>query len=315
MRAIAIERFGGIETLKLVDLPAPTPRAGEVLIRTVAAGINPVDWKIREGYLQQMFPHRFPLILGWETAGFVEANGAGASRFARGDAVYAYTRKPEVQHGAYAELIAVPESAVSRKPASMLFHEAGAVPLAGLTAYQALLREGDVKPGATVLVHAAAGGVGHLAVQLAKNAGAVVLGTGSKTNLDFIKSLGVDHVIDYTAGDFRDAVRALVPGGVTVAFDTVGGEVQAPTYDIVAKGGRLVSIAKRPDQAEAEKHGVRAHYVFVEPSAAELDRLTELADQGKLRVHVSSILPLSAAAEAHVKSREGRTRGKAVLAL
>jgi NADPH2:quinone reductase len=229
--------------------------------------------------------------------------------------VYAYTRRPEVHHGAYGELISLPASVVARKPASMLFHEAGAVPLAGLTAYQALLREGDVKPGATVLVHAAAGGVGHLAVQIAKSAGAVVLGTGGKANLDFIRSLGVDHAIDYTAGDFRDAVRAVCPGGVTVAFDTVGGEVQDRTYDVIAKGGRLVSIAKRPDPAVAEEHGVRAHYVFVEPSAAELDRLGELSDQGKLRVHVSSILPLSAAAEAHVKSREGRTRGKIVLAL
>jgi NADPH:quinone reductase len=313
MRAIAIERFGGPETLQLVDLPDPTPRAGEVLIRILAAGINPVDWKIREGFLQQRLPHRLPVIPGWEAAGVVEATGEGATRFRRGDAVWSYTRLPEVHDGAYAELLAVPETSVARKPDRMFFHEAGAVPLAGLTSYQALLRAGDVKPGATVLVHAASGGVGHLAVQIAKSAGATVIGTAGKANQDFIKSFGVDHAVDYTAGDFRDAVRAIAPEGVTVAFDTLGGDVQAKTYDVVAKGGRLVSIASPPDAAAAEKRGFRAQYHFVEPSAADLDRLAELVDQGKLRVHVSSILPLSAAAEGQIKSREGRTRGKSVL--
>jgi NADPH2:quinone reductase len=315
MRAIAVERFGGPETLQLVNLPDPTPRPGEVLIRIVAAGINPVDWKIREGLLEKRLPHRFPFIPGWEVAGLVEATGEGATRFHRGDAVWSYTRLPEVHHGAYAELLALPESMVARKPASMFFHEAAAVPLAGLTSYQALLRQGDVKPGATVLVHAASGGVGHIAVQLAKSAGATVLGTAGKANQDFVRSLGVDHAIDHSAGDFRDAVRAICPEGVDVAFDTLGGEVLARTYDVVARGGRLVGIAAVPDAAEAEKRGFKAEYVFVQPSAAELDRLRELADQGKLKVHVSSILPLSNAAEAQIKSREGRTRGKAVLVL
>jgi NADPH2:quinone reductase len=315
MRAIAVHRFGGPEVLELVNLPDPAPRAGEVLIRILAAGVNPVDWKIREGLLDKRLPHRFPFVPGWEIAGFVEATGEGATRFARGDAVWSYTRLPEVQHGAYAELLALPETMVASKPASMFFYEAGAVPLAGLTSYQALLRQGDVKPGATVLVHAASGGVGHLAVQLAKSAGATVLGTAGKANQDFVKSLGADHVIDYTAGDFRDAVRAVCPEGVTVVFDTVGGEVLTRSYDVVAKGGRLVSIAGAPDQAEAAKRGIKVEYVFVEPSAPDLDRLRQLSDEGKLRVHVSSVLPLSEAREAHVKSREGRTRAKAVLVL
>lgn len=315
MRAIAIDRFGGTDTLRVAHLPDPKPRTGEVLVRIVAAGVNPVDWKIREGFLQKAFPHHFPLVPGWEAAGFIEAAGEGARRFARGDAVYAYTRLPEVQHGTYAELIALPESFVARKPAALLFHEAAGVPLAGLTAYQALIRPGDIGPGSTVLVHAAAGGVGHLGVQIAKSTGARVIGTASAVNRAFVERLGVDHVIDYKAGDFRDAVRAIVPEGVTVAFDTVGGEVGRRSLDVVAKGGRLVSVVDRPAPEEAEKRGVRAAYHFVEPSGAELDRLSALADEGKLRVHVSSILPLAEAAEAHVKSREGRTRGKIVLAI
>jgi NADPH:quinone reductase-like Zn-dependent oxidoreductase len=315
MRAIAMQRFGGPEVLELVDLPTPTAGPGEVLVRIVATSVNPVDWKIREGFLQKGLPHRFPVVPGWDAAGIVEATGEGARRFSRGDAVWAYTRLPEVHHGSYAELLALPEGHLARKPASLLFHEAGAVPLAGLTSWQALMRKGDVGPGATVLVHAAAGGVGHLAVQIAKSAGARVLGTAGPANQAFLRELGVDHPIDHAAGDFRDAVRAVCPEGVTVAFDTVGGDVQARTFDVVKKGGRLVSIATRPDAAEADKRGIVADYVFVEPSSSELDRLAALADEGKLRPHISAILPLAAAGEAQTRSREGRTRGKIVIAL
>jgi NADPH2:quinone reductase len=313
MRAIAIEQFGGPETLKLTTLPDPTPQAGEVLVRVVAAGVNPIDWKIRDGFLAKLMPHRFPLVLGWDAAGVVEATGPGASRFRRGDAVWTYARKPEVQAGTYAELLAVPETSVGLKPASMFFHEAAAVPLVALTAYQALLRAGDVRPGTPVLVHAAAGGVGHLGVQIAKSVGARVLGTASGANLAYVKSLGVDHVIDYRAGDFRDQVRKLYPEGVQVALDTVGGDVLTHSFDVVAKGGRLVSIAGSPDAAEADKRGVRAHFHFVEPSAVDLDALRALADAGKLTVHVSALYGLADAAAALDKSREGRTKGKIVL--
>ncbi len=315
MRAIAIERFGGSDTLKLMDLPAPEPQAGEVLIRIAASGVNPVDWKIREGYLAARIPHQFPVVLGWECAGVVEAVGAGVTRFTRGDAVYSYTRLPVVKHGTYAEFIAVPEASVAKKPAALLFHEAAAVPLAGLTAYQALMREPGIAPGSTVLVHAASGGVGHFGVQIAKSAGAIVIGTAGKANQEFIKSLGVDHAIDYTAGDFREAVRKIAPDGVDVAFDTVGGDVLASTYDVVKKGGRLVGVVAAPDAGEAEKRGFSAKYHFVEPSAVDLAALGALADAGKLRAHVSALFPLEQAAEAQQKSREGRVRGKLVLAL
>jgi NADPH2:quinone reductase len=317
MRAIAIEQFGGPETLKPMDLPTPEPGAGEVRIRIASAGINPVDWKIREGYLAKMLPHHFPLVLGWECAGVIDAVGEGASRFQRGDAVYAYTRKPEVQGGTFAEYVVVPESFVARKPEKLLFHEAASVPLAGLTAHQALFRnQSDVKAGATVLVHAASGGVGMFGVQLAKHAGAKVIATAGPDNQDFIRSLGVDHAVDYRAGDFREAVRKIAPEGVDVVFDCVGGETQGKSYEIVKKGGRLVSVVDTPKQEEAQKHGLReAYFHFVEPSSEELAALGKLLDAGTIRTHVSAIFPLADAAHALVKSREGRTRGKAVLVL
>lgn len=315
MRAVAIERFGGPETLRLMDLPEPELKAGEVLIQIVASGINPVDWKIREGYLQKLMPHHFPVIQGWELSGVVVDAGAGVTRFRRGDAVYSYSRLPEVKWGSYAEYIAVPESMVAAKPRSLLFHEAAAVPLAGLTALQALFRKPGVGPNTTVLVHAASGGVGHFGVQLAKNAGATVIGTAGKANQEFIRELGVDHAIDYTAGDFREAVRKIRPEGVDVVLAAVGGEVLPQSFDVVARGGRLVSVVDSPDAAEAQRRNVEAYFHFVEPNSDELTQLGALADQGKVRPHVSALYPLSRAAEAQEKSREGRTRGKAVLVL
>jgi len=317
MRAIAIHEFGGTETLKLEDLPTPEPAAGEVRIRIFASGINPVDWKIRQGMLSKGFPHVFPVIPGWECAGIIDAVGEGAIRFRRGDAVYAYTRKPTVQGGTYAEYVVVPETSVAEKPAMHLFHEAASVPLAGLTAYQALFRKHeDVGPGRTVLVHAASGGVGMFGVQLAKNAGARVIGTAGPDNQAFIRSLGVDFAIDYRQEDFRDAVRRIAPEGVDVVFDCVGGETQPKSYDIVKPGGRLVSVVDTPKADEAKAKGLaEAYFHFVEPSAAELKILADLIDSGKLRTHVSSILPLAEAALAQQKSQEGRTRGKTVLVL
>ncbi|MDI1445697.1 NADP-dependent oxidoreductase [Polyangium sp. 6x1] len=315
MRAIAIEQFGGPETLKPVDLPTPEPGPGEVRIRIAASGINPVDWKIREGYLTKALPHRFPLIPGWECAGTIDALGMGTSRFERGEAVYVYARKPEVQGGTYAEYVVVPESFVAAKPKSLLLHEAASVPLAALTAYQALFRRPGVGPGATVLVHAASGGVGMFGVQLAKNAGAKVIGTAGPDNQDFIRSLGVDHAIDYRAGDVRAAVRAIAPEGVDVVFDCVGGETLALSYELAARGGRLVGVVDTPNQDEAKARGIDAYYHFVEPNGEELATIGALLDAGKIRTHVSAIFSLADAALAQEKSREGRTRGKAVIVL
>ena len=314
MRAIAIKEFGGADKLRAMDLPRPKAGKGEVLVRVVAAGVNPVDWKIREGYLKEMLPHAFPLVPGWDVAGVVEELGEGVSRFRRGEKVWAYARKATVQWGTYAEYVAVAESSASLMPVKLLFEEAATVPLAALTAYQAL-QKGGVRSGGTVLVHAAAGGVGHFAVQLAKNAGARVLGTAGTANQEFVLSLGAAETIDYTREDFREAVRRTCPKGVDLVLDAVGGDTLAASFEVVRPGGKLVGIVDRPDAQAAEKRGVHASYVFVEPNAEQLEQLAALVDRKKLRTHVQKIFPLFEAAEAQGVSETGHVRGKLALAL
>jgi NADPH:quinone reductase len=315
MRAIAIEEFGGPEKLKAMDLPEPHAGPGEVVVRAVAAGVNPVDWKIREGWLKEHLPHAFPLVPGWEVAGTVDEIGEGTSRFRKGERVFAYARKPVVQWGTYAEFVALPETSVARMPSRLLFEEAAAVPLAALTAYQSLFGKPGVGPGKVVLIHAGGGGVGHFAVQLARNAGARVLATSGTAGQEFVLSLGAKHAIDYTREDWSEAVDRLSPDGVDFVFDTIGGETQKLSFDVLKPGGRLVSIVSPPDLSLAKKRGVGADYVFVEPSASQLETLGEMCDAGKLKPSVERILPLASAAEAQELSRAGHVRGKLVLAL
>jgi len=310
MKAIAIMDFGGRNRLQLMELPRPEAGAGEVLIKVHAAGVNPVDWKIREGLLRTRLPHQFPVILGWDAAGVVETGG---KKFRPGDEVYAYCRKPIVQHGAYADYIAVPESSVALKPRKFSFLEAAAVPLAALTAYQALFDAAGLKRGQTVLIHAAAGGVGGFAVQLAKERGARVLATASAAKHDYVRGLGADEVVDYQGVDFRKAIRKLCPDGVDVVFDTVGGAVQTRSAEVVKRGGVLVSILAFADTAAIEKRGVRPEYVFVCPNGKQLAKLTELAEAGRLRTRVEQVFPLKDAAKAHALIEAGHSTGKIVL--
>jgi NADPH2:quinone reductase len=315
MRAIAIEKFGGPELLEEMDLPRPRPEKGEILIRVVAAGVNPVDWKIREGYLKELMPHAFPLIPGWDVAGVVEEHGEGATRFRRGDRVWAYARKPTVQWGCYAECVAVPEEHVALMPTKLLFEEAASIPLAALTAYQALFGKPALVSGSKVLVHAAAGGVGHFAVQLAANAGAEVIGTAGPTNQAFVLELGAGGSIDYTKEDFVEAARRLCTDGFDLVLDAVGGETLAKSFELVKPGGRLVSIVEEPNGAKAREHGIGVHFIFVEPSAEQLGILTRLVDRNELATHVQKIYPLAEAAEAQKELASGHVRGKLVLNL
>ncbi len=313
MKAIAIEAFGGSDQLRLMDLPMPQPAAGEIRIRVKAAAVNPVDWKVCEGKLQGRIPHEFPLIPGWDAAGVVDACGPGAAKFKPGDEVYAYCRKPLLKHGTYAEYLCIAESAAARKPARLSFEEAAAVPLAGLTAYQCLVDAAGLKSRQSALIHAAAGGVGGFGVQIAKNLGARVLGTAGTANQAYIRTLGVDEPIDYTKQDFVAAAKRLHPEGVDVAFDTVGGAVQAKSADALKKGGVLVSILAYADEAALKAKGIQTKYVFVAPNAAQLEVLAKWADEGRLRVPLAAVLPLAEAAKAHDLSRGGHTRGKIVL--
>lgn len=315
MRAIAIEEFGGTSKLRLMELPRPRPAAGEILIRTVAAGVNPVDYQIREGRLRELFPHRFPLIPGWDVAGVVEEQGPGTSSFRKGDRVWAYARKPIVQWGCYADYVSLAEHQVSAMPVRLLFEEAAAVPLAALTAYQALFARSGIGAGSTVLIHAAAGGVGHFAVQLARYAGARAIGTASGANHSFVMGLGAEAAIDYTREDFGDALKRSQPGGVDLVLDSIGGQTLERSFAVLKPGGRLVSIVEEPDPTLAERHGIQAHFIFVEPSAEQLGKLARLSDQKLLRAHLQKIYPLAQAAEAQETSAAGHVRGKLVLAL
>jgi NADPH2:quinone reductase len=315
MRAIAIEAFGGPEQLKLMDLPRPVPGRGEILLRVVAAGVNPVDWMIREGRLRDSLPHAFPLIPGWDAAGVVEELGDGATRFRKGDRVWAFVRKTPVQWGCYADYVAVPEAVAALMPSKLLFEEAAAVPQSGLTAYQSLFGDAELDRDGTVLVLGAAGGVGHLAVQMVRHAGARVLGTGSGDSQSFILGLGAAAAIDYSREKLADAVRRHCPEGVDLVLDTVGGDALRQALGVVRRGGRLVSIVEPPDVDAARERGVAARLHIVEPGAEHLTLLARLVDGGHLEPRVQKIYPLAKAADAQTRSQAGHVHGKLVLNL
>jgi NADPH:quinone reductase-like Zn-dependent oxidoreductase len=313
MQAIAISEFGGPDRLELREVDDPLVGPDSVLIRVRAAGINPVDYKIRQGNLAGRIPHVLPLIPGWDVAGVVEQAGPAVTAFAPGDEVVAYCRKDFVRDGTYAELVAVRDYAVAPKPARLSFEEAGGLPLAGLTALQLVRDEMGVGAGDRVLVQAAAGGVGSFAVQIAKDAGAHVIATASAANHDYLRDLGADEVVDYTAEDVVAAVRDRHADGIEAVVDLAGGEVQERSADVLAAGGRLGSITQPPDRDALAARGLRGHYVFVRPSAAGLRTLGDMADAGRLRVHVSEVVPLAEAARAHETLEGGHVRGKIVL--
>jgi len=313
MKAILCDQFGGSEVMRLAEIDTPSPGPGEVLIRIHAAGVNPVDWKIREGGLARLFPCKFPLIPGWDAAGTVAALGDGVTGLSLGERVWAFCRKPDIQWGTYAEYVVMSADGVAGMPAGFTFAQASTVPLAALTAWQSMLEVAQLRPGQSVLIHAGAGGVGGFAVSIAKWVGAKVIATAKAANHDYVRALGADHVIDYSTSDFVAATRALAPEGVDMAFGTVGGEVLTRSYETVKPGGILVSITDKTDRELAERLGIRCKYVFVKPDAGHLRRLAGLADQGILKVPEIVEMPLARAAEALDLSRTGHVRGKIVL--
>ncbi|GHF40597.1 NADP-dependent oxidoreductase [Streptomyces griseosporeus] len=307
MRAIGQDVLGGPEVLKEIELERPAPRPNEVLVRVRAAGVNPTDWKHRAtgGFLGQP-----PFVLGWDVSGVVEAVGIGVARLAPGDEVFGMLPYP-FGHGSHAEYVTGPARAFAHKPASVDHIQAGALPLVSLTAWQALVETADVRPGQRVLIHAAAGGVGHVAVQIAKARGAHVIGTASSGKHAFLRSIGADETIDYRETDFAEAVK-----DVDVVLDTLGEETSVRSLRVLRPGGIVVSIlpvGSDEFHQEAERLGVRAVRMLVDASHSGLRQIAELVEAGRLRAEIAGTFPLAEAAEAHRLGDTGRTTGKLVL--
>jgi len=306
MKAIRIHNYGGPEVLQYEDAPRPEPQAGEVLVRVHAAGVNPIDWKVREGHMKDFWPHKLPLILGWDLSGVVEELGRGVSRFKIGDEVYSVP--DPTRNGAYADYIVVREPELALKPNSLHHIRAAAVPLAALTAWQSLFDTAQLQPGQRVLIHAGSGGVGHLAVQLAKWKGAYVFATASTKNQDLLRKLGVDEPIDYTQQRFENVAR-----NIDIVLDTIGGETQERSWKVLRQGGILVSLVRPPSEEKAKALGVRDAFVAGHPSGAQLAEIAKMIDSGQLAPIIDRILPLCEARRAHELSQSGHVRGKIVL--
>jgi len=305
MKGISYSRYGGSDVLEYGEVRDPKIGPDAVLVKVRAAAVNPVDWKAREGYLDGMLETVFPVVPGWDVSGVVVRPGVSVTEFAVGDEVIGYVREDFLSRGTFAEYVAAPVRTLARKPGNLTWEEAAGLPLVGLTAYQVLYGALQVRRGETVLVHAAAGGVGSVAVQLARHLGARVIGTASERNHDFVRSLGGEPV-RYGEG-LAERVRGLAPEGVDAVFDTVGGEALRVSANLLAPEGRLASIA------DGEVLGYGGRYCWARPNAQDLLKLTELAEQGAVSVHVSQTFPLERAAEAHRLNEEGRTRGKIVV--
>lgn len=306
MKAIRIHEYGDRNVFQYEECPVPQILDGEVLIKVIATAINPIDWKVREGYLKDIDPHDFPLILGWDFSGVVEKIGKNVTTFSPGDAVY--SRPDSTRNGSYAEYIAVRENEIAPKPQTISFTGAAALPLTSIAAWEAVIRSGEIAAGQSILIHGAAGGVGSIAVQLAKWRGAHVIATTSENTRELVKSLGADDIIDYKSVNFKDVVH-----DVDVVFDTVGGQVQEDSYDVLKREGILVSIVKPPSEERASQSGVVAKFVRIHPNAAILRELATLVDRGIVRPIVGTEFSLKDIPKAHALGESGRARGKTVI--
>ena len=305
MKAIVVHEYGGPEVLKYEDVLRPEAQADQILVRVVAAGVNPVDGMIRSGmFANEKRP--FPIILGGDIAGVVEKVGSKITKFKPGDPVFAYVSLDN--SGGYAQYALVTQREAAPKPKSISFVEAAAVPIVAMTAWQALTDTAKLSTGQTVLIHGGSGGVGSFAIQIAKARGARVIATASTSNQDLLKELGADISIDYTKQKFEDVAKDL-----DVVLDSVGKDTLAHSYGVVKKGGFIVSIVARPDQAELDKHGIHGAALSVAPNSAELAEIGKLIDEKKIKVIVSQTFPLSEAKKAQEQVATGHTRGKIVL--
>jgi NADPH2:quinone reductase len=308
MKTLIATHYGGFENLKFMEIDRPVPKEGEVLVKTKAVSVNPVDWKLLSGYREENLPAIFPYIVGWDMSGTVEERGHAARRFDIGDKVYGYIRRPNLKNGTYAEYISVPECYLCKAPEKISLKDASAVPLAGLTAYQALTTIGYLKRGETIMILGASGGVGTLAIQIAKNLGAKVIAVASTVNLDYLKNIGADICFDYNDPTWvSEAKRSLAD----FIFDCVGGKTKDKATPTIKKGGRVISTTTNsfPDET------INFRGMFVEPHSKNMDQLTSWIEQGKMRPYVSKYFKLENAIEALKLNKEGKTRGKIVITI
>jgi NADPH:quinone reductase-like Zn-dependent oxidoreductase len=306
MLAVRTYRYGGVEELRLEEVPTPEPDAGEVLVRIAAAAVNPIDWRLRSGEARGRLPLTFPVTLGGDFSGTVAALGDGVDTFQIGDEVYGYCGVQ--RDGAYAQYIALPAAHVARRPRTLSIEDSAAVPLGALTAHVALMEDAGLTDGQSVLIHAAAGGVGVMAVQLAKAAGAKVYATGSAASVDLITSLGADVVIDYGAQRFEDVAR-----GMDVVLDGVGGRTQDRSWACLRPGGFMAAIVNPPDLATAGQYKCRAKRCSARMDGALLARFAAMVDAGRLRPVIDRVLPLGEVQQAHRLSEAGHSHGKIIL--
>lgn len=303
MKAECIHEFGGPEVLQFEEVPTPKPGTNEILVRIHAAGVNPVDWKIREGYLGNL---PLPSVLGTDFSGTVEELGPEVEEFRVGEAVFGSVADAS---GSYAEYAVAPVSQVCEKPSQLTHEQAAALPIAGLTAWQALFDKADLKAGQRILIHGAAGGVGSFAVQFAKWKGAYVIGTASGQHVNFVRELGADQVVDYRTTQFEKCACDL-----DAVFDTIGGETQERSWNVLKQGGMLVSIVQAPDQEAAAAHCARGALLRCDHARSDqLARIGDMVASGRVKVHLEKILPLSEARQAQEMSQKAHTQGKIVL--
>jgi NADPH2:quinone reductase len=313
MKAMVIDHFGNVDTLHFQEIPTPKPSGNEVQIQILYTSVNPVDWKIREGLLKGRFPYEFPIILGWDAAGIVTEVGKNVKKFKVGDEVFAYCRKPIVQWGTYAEYICFDAEHVALKPKNISFAQAAAIPLAGLTAWQALFDFAKLKKGETILIHGGAGGVGSFAIEFAKFGGAKVYTTASKKNHPYVKERGADVCIDYKTQDFVAEIHKLEPNGVDIVFDTVGKDTLRKSLELLKPGGRLVSIIEQMDPKIVQQRQIQFGFVFVSPNGSQLKQIADLIEQQKVTPPHIQEMNLREAGKAQEQNKEGHTQGKIVL--
>jgi NADPH:quinone reductase-like Zn-dependent oxidoreductase len=330
MKAFVLSRYGKTEPVRAVEVPEPEMRSDDVLVEIHAASVNPVDFKIRNGDAKPLLPYKMPLVMGSDLAGVVVSCGPNVAGFKPGDEVYARADKDRI--GTFAEMIAVNEKAVAKKPRTLDMVQAAAVPLVGLTAWQALVEMAQVQPGQRVLIHAGSGGVGTIAIQVAKHLGAIVTTTTSTANVAWVKNLGADVVIDYKKDDFETIVH-----DYDVAFDTLGGETLKKSLPVIKPGGKVISVAGPPEPEFAREYGlnwvvtqairvlsfqirrkakrrqVTYSFLFMKPSGSQLSELGSLIDSGAIRPVVDRVFPFQSTQEALAYVEQGHAKGKVVV--